>query len=338
MAPKRKVADEVVSNKPSKKSSAKKSKSVPVLNDKTPPAKKSKTAPVVSDKSPAVAKSQPSLQKSAVKTPPAKKSKTAPVVSDKSPVAAKSQPSLEVTATPIPKGGVPPAQLQKAVQALCKFIQAKKGAAGKQALLEESETILLIVSLKKIPENPRTKPIKIPVPHSLMESGGGEVCLLVKDPQRTYKDLLAKKQITSINKVIGVSKLKANYVEYEAKRKLCDSYDLFLADDRILPVLPRLLGKTFFKKKKHPVPVDMSKKDLAKELQTAQNATYLHLGKGPCCAVKVARDDFEQSEIVANLQEAIGAVVGHIPKKWKNVKAMHIKTSDSVALPIYNAP
>ena len=50
--------------------------------------------------------------------------------------------------------------------------------------------------------------------------------------------------------VIGLSKLRTNYREYDAKRKLCDSYDLFLADLRILPYLPRLLGKKFFEKKK----------------------------------------------------------------------------------------
>jgi ribosome biogenesis protein UTP30 len=50
--------------------------------------------------------------------------------------------------------------------------------------------------------------------------------------------------------VIGLSKLRANYKQYEAKRQLKDSYDLFLADVRILPMLPRLLGKKFFLSKK----------------------------------------------------------------------------------------
>ena len=50
--------------------------------------------------------------------------------------------------------------------------------------------------------------------------------------------------------MLGISKLKANYYPFEAKRKLCDSYDLFMADDRIIPSLPKLIGKSFFKKKK----------------------------------------------------------------------------------------
>lgn len=29
---------------------------------------------------------------------------------------------------------------------------------------------------------------------------------------------------------------------HEAKRKLCSEYDLFVADERVLPQLPKLLG------------------------------------------------------------------------------------------------
>ena len=60
--------------------------------------------------------------------------------------------------------------------------------------------------------------------------------------------------------MIGLSKLKKKYVPFEAKRELCSAYDLFVADQRVLPMLPPLLGKTFFKKKKLPVSIDLQKK------------------------------------------------------------------------------
>ena len=44
--------------------------------------------------------------------------------------------------------------------------------------------------------------------------------------------------------VIGVSKLRAKYESHEAKRALCAAYDLFLADERVVPLLPKLLGAT----------------------------------------------------------------------------------------------
>lgn len=63
--------------------------------------------------------------------------------------------------------------------------------------------------------------------------------------------------------VIGVSKLRKEYRVFEQRRQLAESYDLFLADERVLPSLPRLLGKTFFQKKKQPIPIRLMKKTRA---------------------------------------------------------------------------
>lgn len=43
-------------------------------------------------------------------------------------------------------------------------------------------------------------------------------------------------------KVVGLSKLKTKYESHESKRQLCAAYDLFVADERIIPSLPKLLG------------------------------------------------------------------------------------------------
>ena len=76
-----------------------------------------------------------------------------------------------------------------------------------------------------------------------------------------------------VAKVIGISKLKANYHSYEEKRRLAASYDLFAADARIIPILPKLLGKSFFKKKKQPIPVDLTKGDWGAQIRRATDAT-----------------------------------------------------------------
>ena len=63
----------------------------------------------------------------------------------------------------------------------------------------------------------------------------------------------------NIAKAIPLSKLKKDYFDFEAKRKLCGSYDIFLVDNCILGKLPKLLRKTFYKKKKHPIPVNLKR-------------------------------------------------------------------------------
>jgi len=231
-------------------------------------------------------------------------------------------------------------QVVKATTALIKHIEnTKQNEAEKKkktALWQEDDVILLMLTLKKVPEKERTKPYRISIPYPLYGTDT-EICVLVKDPQGDYKKKFEEQNV-KVAKTIGVSKLRTNYKPFESKRQLCGSYDLFLADSRIIPLLPKLLGKTFFKKKKQPIPVDLKGKDLQREITKARMSTYLYLsGNGTCIAVRIARTKYSIDQIVQNITVGLSHIVENIPKKWKNIQSIHIKTSDSVALPIYNS-
>ena len=167
--------------------------------------------------------------------------------------------------------------------------------------------------------------------------GETEVCLIVKDPQRKYKDIVAEKGVKSIHRVIGVSKLKTKFKQYEAKRQLVGTYDVFLADDRVIPVLPHLLGKTFFERKKLPLPIDMSRNNLENEVSKALRSTPFYLSEGYCSTIKVGNTGMGTESLVANIVSAMEQVAEKLPKKWKNILSLNIKTHDSIALPIWNS-
>ena len=76
------------------------------------------------------------------------------------------------------------------------------------------------------------------------------ICLITKDPQREYKDLLEEKQIRFVSRVVGIEKLKGKFKGYDARRALLQENGLFLADERVIPLLPQLLGSKFFQAKK----------------------------------------------------------------------------------------
>lgn len=152
-----------------------------------------------------------------------------------------------------------------------------------------------------------------------------------------HKESKAKvkaEKIPGIAKVIGISKLKTKYESHEAKRQLCDSYDLFLADDRIIPSLPKLIGKSFFKKKKLPIPVKLSGKDWASQVRKACDATYMHV-KGSSITIRVAKASQTEFECVENVVSAIKEVSGKVPGKFKAIKSLFLKSLTSAALPIY---
>ena len=89
-----------------------------------------------------------------------------------------------------------------------------------------------------------------PLAHPIIDPRTTSVCLITKDPQREYKDLLESHGIKFINRVVGITKLKGKFKPFEARRMLLQENGLFLADERVVPLLPGLLGKKFFDAKK----------------------------------------------------------------------------------------
>lgn len=90
-----------------------------------------------------------------------------------------------------------------------------------------SRVPVVIRSIVAYPRLPRT------LAHSLFDDKtGADVLLFAKDPVQTTETLLEKHDIKGNVSIMGISKLKNEYKEYEKKRQLALSYDLFLADDR----------------------------------------------------------------------------------------------------------
>ncbi|KAK7826630.1 putative ribosome biogenesis protein C8F11.04 [Quercus suber] len=233
---------------------------------------------------------------------------------------------------------VSPKTIQKAVKALLKW-RDSKSQTQKPQLLSDDEFFYLILTLKKIPTQIRTNPYKIPIPHPLLAQ---ELCLIIDDRSHSNLDkAAAKSKIESeqipISKVLKLSKLKSDYRPFEAKRKLCDSYDMFFVDKRIVPLMPGLLGKHFYQKKKLPVPVDLTHKNWKEQIERARASALVYLRSGTCCVVKVARLSLGKKEIAENVVAAINGVVEIVPRKWDGVRSLHLRLMESVALPVYQA-
>ncbi|KAF9617871.1 hypothetical protein IFM89_039090 [Coptis chinensis] len=241
-----------------------------------------------------------------------------------------------------PSSDLNPTTIGKAVDALLKYnkSQAKN---QKAQLLEHDDFIYLILTLKKIPSKGRTNPYKIPLPSPFHPfDSSEELCLIIDDRSKTKFSLTseaAKKKVQAenipVSKVLKFSKLKSDYKPFEAKRKLCTSYDMFFADKRIIPLLPRQLGKEFFKKKKIPIPVDLSHKNWKEQIKGACEAALFYLRTGTCSVIKIGKVSQERNEIVDNVVAAVKGIVEIVPKKWGNVRSLHLKLSESLALPVY---
>ena len=278
---------------------------------------------------------------------------------------------------------IDPEQTLRASQALLRHVQAEvkrlQENGPKRDLLaaddsddegtEDAQPIWLNLATKQyIADKHRLKPSKIPVPHSLNTDANATICLITTDPQRAVKNVVADPSFPSslssrITRIIGLSKLLVRYKSYEQKRQLLSEHDVFLADERIVNRLPKVLGKIFYKgTAKRPIPIKLAPGDatkekgqkklpkeersaavsgpavVAKEIEEALRCIPVSLNPGYNIATRIGLDSFTSEQLKDNITAATKAIIAkHVVSGWRNVKSVHIKSPTSVALPIWLA-
>ncbi|KAF8318947.1 ribosomal protein L1 [Clavulina sp. PMI_390] len=233
-------------------------------------------------------------------------------------------------------GHVAAAVVERASSAIHAYVSQASARQDDEDLLGAHEDFVwLVVGVKRMTPGKNLKPHRIPLSHSLVDPRTQSVCLITKDPQREYKDLLEANKIKFISRVVGVDKLKGKFKPFEARRQLLQDHDLFLADDRVVPMLPKLLGKIFFTAKKQPVPVSLTKTNIKTRLENAISSTYLHQNQGTCTSIKIATSSHSSAQIAENLATAIPPIIASVADGWDNIQSLHIKTSQSASLPIW---
>ncbi|KAJ8439624.1 hypothetical protein Cgig2_021000 [Carnegiea gigantea] len=243
-------------------------------------------------------------------------------------------PSTSMSTSKVPKKSI-----DRAVKALLKW-KSQKPIALKPSF--DDEFIYLILTLINPPWKNRppisNNPHTIPLPNPLISpySPTFRICLLVKDRYSLSSKQKIESELLPISNVIKLSKFRKEYESFENKKKLCDSYDAFFTDKSMIPVLPRLIGRYFYKRRKDPIGIELGRSDWKEQIAMALGSAMLFLRTGTCSVVKVARESMGREKIVENVAAAIGGVVGVVPKKWKNVRALHLKFPESLAMPIYD--
>jgi ribosome biogenesis protein UTP30 len=248
----------------------------------------------------------------------------------------------------------------------------EEGSDSEEQLGEDPPIWLNLTTKKHIVDKNRLKPGKIAVPHTINKSSSLSICLITADPQRAVKDIVAHATFpttlsSKIGRVIGYKKLKAKYYSFESRRQLLAEHDIFLADDRIITRLLETLGKVFYKDSaKRPIPIRIARIEkvegkrvkantkrpssdtqsatfappsvIAKEIESAINSVPVSLKTGTSVAVRVGRSSFTPSQLSDNVTAVASAMIErYVARGWRNIKAIHIKSPTSAALPIWLA-
>ncbi|RCI09691.1 hypothetical protein L249_3854 [Ophiocordyceps polyrhachis-furcata BCC 54312] len=248
-----------------------------------------------------------------------------------------------------------------------------KQPSSKRSLLEDDDhqdvpVWLTLTAKRHMANTARLKPGKIPLPHPLNTDETTTICAITADPQRRYKDIFASDEFPTalakrITRVIDFSHLLKKYSQYEAQRKLLSQHDIFVADDRIINRLPKVLGKTFYRStQKRPIPIILQAKrpkvdgkrvgrkkrpadegvnvasaaDMAKEIHKAIGCALVNPAPSVNMSIRVAKAHWSPEHVAENVVAVASALVEKwVPQQWRNVKGIYIKGPESAALPIW---
>lgn len=249
-------------------------------------------------------------------------------------------------------------QIKKAIEALLQHHE-KQSLETPNNLLGNDTNIHLQFGLgKSASTTPQFNPKRVSIPHSLYKlkeddtTDGSDsnssleeasICIFVKDEkskkfvQEIKEELSSKsKHLQHITKVIHLQKLRKNYNQYSQRMELVNSFDMFFVDDRILPSVGSCLGKIFYKKKKQPIPIRLQW-ELPLYIKECLTSTYMVLPVGLCVSIRAGRTNMPSEHTIENCASIITNAVSKIPNQWSNIQNIHVKLTNSIALPIYKA-
>jgi ribosome biogenesis protein UTP30 len=230
-----------------------------------------------------------------------------------------------------------PTTVLDAVSALLTLHEKQSTSSGHKRKLFGSDEDVFLVIAKRAPDNKWSPaPSQFHLPHPIHTNSS--ICLVVKDPLIDWKERVKDKNYP-VEKVIGLKKLKTNYIRFESKRKLCQSYDLFLVDERVFPRSVYCFGTEFFSRNKYPIPVKLTEPDDIEKnrnvINTAVHSTYSHANKGVTKSIKVGKTNFTKEQLVENVKEVIDQLTKKKKSSWPHIKSLYIRTNNGTALPLY---
>jgi len=233
--------------------------------------------------------------------------------------------------------------MKKAVAALTAVIGANKA----NGLWEEGARMFCQVNLHRIPSLPNEKDTRVMVEleHS-MWTDQTSICLLTpdhgekknqEDSIEHYQAKLKEAGVTSIGKIIPYDQLKKEHKGHELKRYLAKDYDVFLADSSISRLAGNHLGKEFYKRRKVPMAVDLTKtKGLQADLdKLAKSTQVIVTPRGANMNIAFGHSKMSDKELHANLKKLVGQFNTCIPRGQANVKSVTLQGTVTLAIPVY---
>ena len=209
-----------------------------------------------------------------------------------------------------------------------KILEALKEVRSKSPERNFTEAVELHIGFKDIdlrrPEN-RLR-FNLLLPHYV--SSKDKIGVFADDPHIPALRELAEKSednITIIDKV-RLEELKSNL---KLAKKLVRNHRIFLSSSTFMSNIGKFFGrmiKILNPRNKMPIPIPINE-DPAEAIESAKRTLQIRLHKVPVINIKVGDIKMTDEELAENIVAVLEAIKNRMPKGWRNIKSIHIKTT-----------
>ena len=151
-------------------------------------------------------------------------------------------------------------------------------------------------------------------------SSPASVCIMASG------DMGLKAKTAKADKVMDGDELNQLSANKRQSRKLINSYDFFLADTKLMPVVGKTLGQLLGPRGKMPTPVPFNA-SIESFLDRFRSSIRVKVKNSLSASCKIGDETMADSDLVANASAVINAVEKKLPSGDKNVKRILIKTT-----------
>jgi large subunit ribosomal protein L1 len=196
-------------------------------------------------------------------------------------------------------------------------IKEAKAKSGEKKFIQSIELILDIKEIDmKSPEGKIQQVIELPhvtgKPNKILVVASGELALKAR---KSKVDMVMEK--ADVEGVTGKKK---------QLRKLANSYDVFLSEAPLMPLVGRTFGPVLGPRGKLPVPVPPNA-DITGLIKKHRKTVVVRMRNQPIIQCPVGTVDMSEEDLVDNIQAVLRVLEGKLKRGLKNIKFAFIKTS-----------
>lgn len=200
------------------------------------------------------------------------------------------------------------------------ILEAIKEVKEKSQKRNFEQSIELIINLRDI--DPKKPEGKIQELLELPHPPGKErrVCVIASGEMA----LKAKKAKADL--VMDKSELEALMDDKKKQKALAKSYDFFIAEAPLMPLVGKVLGATLGPIGKMPTPVPLTA-DIADQMKKHRKTVLVRLRGQPVLQCRVGTEKMLDEEIAENIQAVIRKIEAKLKKGIKNIRSVSLKTT-----------